>query len=272
MLPDHRRRLILEYVLERDVATIAELADKFSTSSVTVHRDLEQLAGQGLLRKVRGGATARSNRIFETSLALRAQHMNPEKRQIAQYALRYVTDGMSLILDNSTTTLAFARLLRGFRDLTVVTYFEEIIRELSQPGYSIRVISTGGELNRTHQTLLGPMVEDCLSRLHVDAAFLSAPAVHPTLGIMHQYDDECRRKQLILSVADEATLLADHGKFQQKALHVVAPLNRVKRVITDRALDATIADAILRLGVDLQVVNPTAPAHSQIAPSSPAVG
>ncbi len=53
-----RRAQILEQIQARGGATVAELARDHAVSTMTAHRDLEQLAREGLVERVRGGARA----------------------------------------------------------------------------------------------------------------------------------------------------------------------------------------------------------------------
>ncbi len=46
---------------------IEQLAERFKISVMTVHRDLDELEGRGLLRKDRGVATATSTSFVESS-------------------------------------------------------------------------------------------------------------------------------------------------------------------------------------------------------------
>lgn len=253
MIPTKRRQLILEYIQEQDIVEIDEISKRFDISIPTVHRDLIYLEEQGFLRKVRGGATSQPNKIFETSYHNRAKLFTEEKKRIARYALRFVKDDMSLMFDNSTTVQTMAKMLVGFHGLTVITYFQEIIHELSRPGFQISVVSTGGELDRTHQTLVGPIVEATLKDMHVSMAFISTAAVSPTLGVMHPYSDETRRKQLIIQAAEEVTLLVDHSKFEKTALNIIAPLSKIKRIVTDKPLDPASTSQILSQGVELHI-------------------
>ena len=255
MIPTKRRQLILEYIREHDIVEIDEISKQFEISIPTVHRDLIYLEEEGFLRKVRGGATMQPSKIFETSYHNRARLYPEEKKRIAKYALRFIKDDMSLMLDNSTTVQTMAKMLGTFRGLTVITYFQEIIHELSRPGYQISVVSTGGELDRTHQTLVGPIVEATLKDIHVSTAFISTAAVSPTLGVMHPYSDEVRRKQLIIQAADEVILLVDHSKFEKTALKIIAPINKIKRIVTDQALDPASTDLILAQGVELHIAD-----------------
>src|SRR5258708_13075696 len=57
-LPELRRIQILAHVRRNGGASISQLAREHSISPVTVHRDLEVLATEGLITRIRGGARA----------------------------------------------------------------------------------------------------------------------------------------------------------------------------------------------------------------------
>lgn len=253
MIPAKRRYLILEYIREHNFVGIDEISRQFDISVPTVHRDLNQLQEDGFLQKVRGGAISQIGRVIETSYHNRSQLFIEEKKRIAKYALRFISNDMSMMLDNSTTVQAMAKMLGSFRGLTVITYFEQIIQELSRPGYQISVVSTGGELDRTHMTLIGPIVEATLKDMYVPLAFISTNALSPSMGIMHPHSDETRRKQLIIQAAEEVILLVDHSKIGKTALNIVAPLEKISRIVTDRELDEDTTEQFLNHNVEVHI-------------------
>lgn len=55
MAPTQRQMAILEWLDTQDSLTITQLVDRFGVSAMTIHRDLDKLADQGCVRKVRGG-------------------------------------------------------------------------------------------------------------------------------------------------------------------------------------------------------------------------
>lgn len=57
MFVEQRHELILREVRERGSVRLAELVDRLGVSMVTLRRDVEHLAGQGLVHRVHGGIT-----------------------------------------------------------------------------------------------------------------------------------------------------------------------------------------------------------------------
>jgi len=70
---EKRRARILEYLCERESASVDELAQQFAVSRMTVHRDLDQLAAARCVRKTHGGATILSSVVFESNFNYRAR-------------------------------------------------------------------------------------------------------------------------------------------------------------------------------------------------------
>ncbi|HOQ68983.1 MAG TPA: DeoR/GlpR family DNA-binding transcription regulator [Anaerolineaceae bacterium] len=252
-----RRDEILSYILNKNKVTISELKDKFEISLITVHRDLDYLESEGYIRKERGGAEIKLSGSNEKSLLLRSTQNTKAKILIAAYAKRFIHDDMTLLFDNSTTVLALAPHLIGFKNLMVVTYFEEIMHELSKPIYSCKLFCLGGEYSRLHRCYVGPFVDERLSSIHVDAAFISAAAMNPMIGTMQHFADESHRKKLILGSADETNLLIDNTKIMGKALFSSGALSRFRRIITNAPIEEDVIKLIKDTGVELHIVSPT---------------
>ena len=64
-------RQVLQMLENRDSVAVAELAEAFSVSEVTVRSDLAALARQGLVARVRGGVRALSHGHSEVGFDLR---------------------------------------------------------------------------------------------------------------------------------------------------------------------------------------------------------
>ncbi len=57
-LPQRRRDKIVAWLAQTGTLSIEQLAQRLGVSTMTIHRDLDRLAAEGLARKVRGGVVA----------------------------------------------------------------------------------------------------------------------------------------------------------------------------------------------------------------------
>ncbi|MFR0352617.1 DeoR/GlpR family DNA-binding transcription regulator [Streptomyces sediminimaris] len=236
--PAGRQAAMAERVLADGSATAAELAERFGVSLMTVHRDLDELARQGIVRKSRGGVTAQPSGVFESNVQYRLKAMRAEKAAVAEHALRSVEPGMAIMLDDSTTALELARRLRtgAITPLTVVTNFLEAINLLAgQRG--IHLMALGGDYDPLHSSFLGVSCVEAVGQLRVDVCFTSTSAVHGGHAY-HQEQHIVSVKRAMLDAAARNVLLLDHTKLARVALHRVAPLSRFDLLLIDDGASA----------------------------------
>lgn len=229
--PAQRQQRILSQVIESGSVRNEDLAERFDVSVMTILRDLTALDRQGLLRRTRGGASVQPSALFESSVSVRVAGQTAEKRAIAQAVLRHVEPGQAILLDDSTTGIHFARMLRDAGPATVISNFLPVLHELTgAPG--IRLIGLGGEYHESAEAFMGGMTVEAIRQLSVDLAVLSTSAI--TAGTCyHQTQDTVLFKRAMMDVAERRILYVDHTKFQRRALHALAPLTAFDLVIVD---------------------------------------
>lgn len=229
-----RREQIADHILRLGYARIDDLVDRFKISRMTVHRYLDALEQQGILRKLHGAVTVQPTGLYESSFRYRATINLKEKRALAVAALEYVEPGQALMLDDSTTAGAIAAHLDKFTPLTVITNSVPVADQLSKLE-GIDLICLGGEFNRTYNAYLGLLCEHAIAELRVNVVFLSASAVQGTIAF-HQDQQVVRVKQAMMAVARKRILMVDHNKFGALALHKLADLSRFEVVLTTNGL------------------------------------
>ena len=80
LAPSERRERIAEIVLTNESVSARDLASRFDVSVMTVHRDLDELERQGVLRKIRGGATPQPSSLFESNVRYRLATAKAERK------------------------------------------------------------------------------------------------------------------------------------------------------------------------------------------------
>ncbi|QEW00950.1 DeoR/GlpR transcriptional regulator [Microbacterium caowuchunii] len=246
-----RQRAITEAVMAAGALRIEELADRFAISQMTVHRDLDELEGRGLLRKSRGVATALSTALVESSDVYRSGRQLPEKEAIAHAAMEFVEPGQAIMLDDSTTTLHLVPHLPAKKPLTVITNTLTIMNELKATN-GITLLGLGGQYYNWCSAYMGRMTTTAISAMRADLFVMSTAAITDDV-CFHQTLETVDVKRAMFDAASVRILLADHTKFAKRALHAMVPLADFDAVIVDFATDAAHVKRLRSAGVNVVV-------------------
>jgi len=246
-IPALRRQEMLR-VVRSSPMHVADLARSFGVSEMTVRRDLDALARDGHIERVRGGAVQTSReQSFDEIVVVRLD----AKDRIGKAAAALVEDGQTVILDIGTTTLQAARHLHG-RRITVVTTSMAVYDELSTDA-EIELILPGGVLRRNYRSLVGVLAESTLSQLRADLLFLGTSGVDAALGTWDSTMVEVPIKRAMIDAAADVVLLADAEKFEMTGLVHVCDSRDLDRIVTDRPLGEAAAKAADEAGVSVIV-------------------
>jgi len=250
--PARRQAEIAAYVVEHGTATAHELVEAFGVSLMTVHRDLDALERQGVVRKYRGGVTAQPTSVFESNVAYRLNTAQAQKQALARRARDMVEPGMSVMLDDSTSALAVVRLLEGVAPLTVATNFLPAISLLTAMP-DVRLIVLGGIYSPTHDSFGGVPCAEAVEALQTDLLFCSVSAVSATHAY-HQEQEIVPVKRAMLRAARTRVLMIDNAKLRRTALHRLAPLTDFDLVLVDDQAPADQVAALRDKGARVEVV------------------
>jgi DeoR/GlpR family transcriptional regulator of sugar metabolism len=251
-----RREEIVKLLLEHERVTVSDLAERFEVSVMTVHRDLDALEERGVLRKVRGGATAQPTALYESSLSFRLNEMRAAKDAIAGHAAQRVLPGSSVALDDSTTSLALLPHLEKLEQLTIVTYFASVVEEVARlTEGSIKLVVIGGTYHPKYHAFGGVLAQQGLERIAVDHSFVSPSAVDVERGAFHQEVDQAMLKRTLVRIGRTSTLMADASKFSKGALHKVIGLEEVDHIVVDRSLEQSVLETMADKGLPVEVAS-----------------
>lgn len=233
MFQIERQKRIQEYINKTQKANTAELADIFNVSKVTIRRDIEMLAAEGLVVKTHGGAVAVTEGLLhEIPYACKAEHNQAAKKSIGIAAANYIKDGDIIILDSGSTTLEIAKNITQ-KNITVVTDDIKIAMELSGKE-NVTVIVCGGTLSDPVYTLTGNIAVDFFSRLHVNKTFLGCDAVDLDFGISNRTYGEVDIKSAMIRAADEIIMVTDNSKLDKKVFCYLCDISAIDRLIINQ--------------------------------------
>jgi DeoR/GlpR family transcriptional regulator of sugar metabolism len=253
MLSAARRDKILESLQQRRTVSVAELSVLCRVSEVTIRQDLKRLAQQGLLNRTRGGAILPTRANLELSFAARQQLHADQKRRIGEVAAGLIRSGDSVILDASTTALHVLRALKqrsGLRDVTVITNgIYTALELLDRP--DITTILTGGILRATATSLTGLTGQQMLSLINGLKGFLGARGITLENGLTDANIQEVQTKIAMVERCQEVTAVLDASKFGVVSLATFAPMESLRRIITDSDAPAETVAAIRARGIEV---------------------
>ncbi|SEU26032.1 DeoR/GlpR family DNA-binding transcription regulator [Paenibacillus sp. NFR01] len=249
MLAAERRKKIIDLVHQDKRVLVSDLSRMFDVTEETIRRDLEKLEKDGILSRTYGGAMLNRHTNEDLPFVTRNALNTDIKHSIALKALDLIKDGDTLMVDPSSTSFEFIKLLGNKNNLRVITNSINILHEFSRSGMDI--VSTGGSLRHRSLSLVGPVAQETLRRYHVDAAVISCKGIDMERGITDSNEPECEVKKAMLRQAQKVILLADHTKFDQVAFTGLAELQNIDILITDREPSAQWSKRLAEHGIEV---------------------
>lgn len=244
----HRRRqAILSLLGDVGEVEIQDLAQRFAVSPNSIRNDLDSLAGEGLLKRVRGGAVAaETSGAMHNAFAARTRANRREKERIGHWAASLVKDNDAIILDASSSVYHLATSLRNRRNLTVVTSGLETALLLAQNPTN-RVILAANTVAANGTTLIGPLNPDLLNGFFASRCFLSCAGFSIEQGLGESDADVSQLKTQLIRLARQVVLLVDHSKFGHISTFRSAGLDRIDHLVTDTVIPAEALTALRRV-------------------------
>ncbi|MCK0140529.1 DeoR/GlpR family DNA-binding transcription regulator [Aliiroseovarius sp. F47248L] len=248
-----RHSEILTIARREGKVTVEGLAEQFGVTLQTIRRDLTDLADEGRLERVHGGAVLPSgttNIGYEERRALNAE----VKRNIAVACAAQIPDDASVFLNIGTSTEAVATELLGHKNLMVVTNNMNVANILvANPDCEIVVV--GGTLRRSDGGLVGSLTTAAISRFKFDIAVIGCSAMDIDGDLLDFDLQEVGVSQSIIRQSRKAFLVADVSKLTRKAPAKIASLSELNAFFTDQPLPPDLAEKCRDWGVSVVVAD-----------------
>ncbi|WP_250628323.1 DeoR/GlpR family DNA-binding transcription regulator [Pinirhizobacter soli] len=248
MLTTQRKQVILSR-LHRDGQVVAKaLSEEFGLSEDTIRRDLRELAAEGHLQRVHGGALPASP---ATGDFVQRQAINPaDKSSIARRAAWMVQPGQVVILDGGTTCVCVARELPLSLAATVVTHSPSVAVELMNHPH-IEVILIGGRLFKHSMVSVGAATIQAIADIRADFYFMGVTGVHADAGLSTGDLEEALVKRAFAARAAEVVVLASREKINAASPFVIGPATMATTVVVERDTPASATNDLAALGIGI---------------------
>jgi len=249
MYPFKRREKILEKLRHIGQITISEESKLLGISASTLHRDLEELEKEGMVKKVRGGAIPSEGFATPTHFDIRMKNQSKEKEYIAKNAVETIEDDSSIFLDHSTTVFFLANELkrRTFRNLIILTNSLAIHLELAKKK-GIQVMLTGGVVKSEFKALSGRLTSESIHSINLHQIFVSVGAVSLKQGLMTQIPFIQELLPEVFLCGRQINILVDSSKFFKIATFRISPLDASINIFSDKGLPRDLIEEIEKKG------------------------
>jgi DeoR/GlpR family transcriptional regulator of sugar metabolism len=248
MLTSQRKSLLLD-MLRREGQVIAKrAAEEFSLSEDTIRRDLREMAAEGLLRRVHGGAMPITPDLPDFSA--RQTISSDVKRRLGTAAARLVKPGQMIFLDGGTSTAEIARALPRDFTFTVATHSPTIAAELERHP-TAEVILIGGRLYKHSMVAVGAAAMSQISLIRPDIFFLGVTAIHPSQGLSTGDMEEAAIKRHIASRAAETFVLVTEEKLDASSPCTIMPVSGLAGMIVQGGIGEERLAPYRALGVNV---------------------
>ncbi|MGC1211898.1 MAG: DeoR/GlpR family DNA-binding transcription regulator [Micromonospora sp.] len=228
-----RRRELVRRVAQAGYLSSAAAAAALGVSEMTIRRDLSQLAAQGLVNRVAGGASTPAP-AAGVPFEQRRDAATAEKEAVARAGVGLIPADAVVALDAGTTVAALAGRLPG--GVTVVTHSLPVIVACTERE-DIELIALGGAYHGPTRSFTGPVTRTSLEDLAVDVAVLSATAAGPA-GLYSANASDADTKRAMARIARRVILLLDHGKLEERAPMRFLDLSAVDVAVIDGGANA----------------------------------
>ncbi|AMX05194.1 DeoR family transcriptional regulator [Enterobacter asburiae] len=248
MLTSQRKQLILEKLGTEGQVQSKALSMFFDVSEDTIRRDLRELAAEGRLQRVHGGALPSSSAI--APFAERQSVKMDAKKRVARKGAQLISSGQVVIVDGGTTTSELITFFPPDLRITVVTHSPSIALGLVDHP-SIEVILIGGRLYKHSIVAVGAAAIEGIENIHADLFFMGVTGIHPEAGLTTGDFEEACIKRAFSGRAAETVVLASPEKINTASSFVIGDVSSVNTIVVEDNTDKEWIRAVSEKGVSV---------------------
>lgn len=228
-----RQKEILNYLNENKSATVKELAKIVWSSESSVRRDIKALEQQGLLKQVYGGVIL-PHKNSVVPVVIRDTFNSSVKDQLAIEAVKYIFNGATILMDNSSTVRQIIKHLDHFQNLKIITNNHKLLSESDNS--NLELYSTGGKLIKQNHVYVGSSAESYVKNIYADILFFSSQAISNEGEISDICESETSIRKVMLTRAEKKIFLCDSSKIGLKKTFTLCTKDDVDTIICDKPL------------------------------------
>ncbi|TEI08004.1 DeoR/GlpR family DNA-binding transcription regulator [Pseudomonas aeruginosa] len=241
-----RRHAILALLSEQGEVSVDALAKRFSTSEVTIRKDLAAMESHGLLLRRYGGAVPMPQELIGEA----AQPVSPYKQAIGRAAAARIREHARIIIDSGSTTAAMIPELGRKPGLVVMTNSLNVVNALRELEHEPVLLMTGGTWDPHSESFQGQVAEQVLRSYDFDQLFIGADGIDLERGTT-TFNELLGLSRVMAEVAREVIVMAEADKVGRRIPNQELPWSSIHTLITDERLEPSAREQITARGVTL---------------------
>lgn len=234
-----RQKMIMELIKVNGEVSSKELAEEFNVSTMTVNRDLNDLAKDGRIHLIHGGAVDNPSNIIENPMSIKELTQINEKKSIGKYCDNIITPGSSVFIETGTTTLAAAKEIYHKKNCIFFTNSLLVMNTLTKYE-AINLHTVPGQYRELSQGFLGIKTSEYVKQFNYDYCIVGAEGIGLKTGVSLLDEDDALTKIAIMNQSKCKILVADSSKFSQSYMYKMGEVSDFDYIITDNKVSEAI--------------------------------
>jgi len=230
MLKKERQSYILQQINLHNKVLSSTLSVDIQVSEDTIRRDLLELAEEGKLIKVHGGALSRS--FSQVHIPSNGVYSQQHKMKIAQKAIGLIDNGMFVLTGGGTTIVEMARLLPPQLKATFISgSIAAILEYMDHP--NIEVILIGDKISKSSKITVGSEAIAKIRQIKADICFLGTNAIDLQHGITDNDWEVVQLKKAMIEASRKVVCLSIAEKINTYQPIQISTLDKIDILITE---------------------------------------
>ena len=248
MLKPERQAYILHQINLHNQVLSANLSSDLNVSEDTVRRDLQELADNGKIIKVHGGALSLSFNDFHSPSKFVYAHA--QKKLIARKAIQLIQQDMFVTTTGGTTLIELAKALPASLKATFISGSIPVIMEYTYHP-NIDVIVIGDKVSKNSKITVGGDAITKIKQIKADLCFLGVNAIDAEHGITDNDWDVVQVKRAMIESAQKVVCLSIAEKINTCQPFHVCPIEDIDVLITELSPDNPMLEPYIKRGIQI---------------------
>ena len=248
MLKKERQAYILHQVNLHNKVLSSSLSAEINVSEDTIRRDLLELAEEGKVIKVHGGALSHS--FNHVHFPVNGVYSQNQKKIIAQKAINLISNGMFILTSGGTTIIEMARSLPPQLKATFISgSIPAVLEYMHHP--NIEVILIGDKISKNSKITVGSEAIAKIKSVKADICFLGTNAIDPQHGITDNDWEVVQLKKAMIESCKKVVCLSISEKVNTVQPIQICGLGEIDTIITELEPGDPVLQPYINAGIEV---------------------